>query len=90
MPEAPNAWQCDYCNRLMIPTERKTENWHTKWCSFCRRKIYDVYIGDEGVSDHVLKLVKRIEEDPALSCNLLPSERRAWENYWRKRNGRQS
>lgn len=46
MPEVPNAYKCDYCNTLMEPIEQKTERWHTKWCSACGAKLYDVFIGD--------------------------------------------
>jgi hypothetical protein len=44
MPEVPNAYRCDYCNTLMEPIEVKSERWHTKWCSKCGAKLYDVFI----------------------------------------------
>ena len=47
MPEVPNAYRCDYCQALMEPIEQKTEHWHTKWCSVCYMKLYDVFIGDD-------------------------------------------
>jgi hypothetical protein len=46
MPEVPNAYKCDYCRSLMEPVEQKTDRWHTKWCSVCGAKLYDVFIGD--------------------------------------------
>ena len=46
MPEVPNAYQCDYCHKIMVPMERKDARWHTKWCSCCFMPLYDVFIGD--------------------------------------------
>lgn len=46
MPEMPNAYQCDYCRKLMIPVENKDARWHTKWCSLCGVVLYDVFIGE--------------------------------------------
>jgi hypothetical protein len=45
MGEMPNAWQCDYCRELMVPVEVKDARWHTKWCSKCGAKLYDVFVG---------------------------------------------
>jgi hypothetical protein len=45
MPEV-NAYRCDYCRTLMEPIEKKTDRWHTKWCSACGAKLYDVFIGE--------------------------------------------
>jgi hypothetical protein len=47
MGEVPNAWECDYCGVLMEPIEQKTDRWHTKWCSKCGAKLYDVFVGDD-------------------------------------------
>lgn len=46
MPEVPNAYQCEYCSKIMVPLEQKTDRWHTKWCSKCGMPLYDVFIGD--------------------------------------------
>jgi hypothetical protein len=46
MGEMPNAYQCDYCRKLMIPIEKKDARWHTKWCSLCGVCVYDLFIGD--------------------------------------------
>ena len=45
MPEEPNAYRCDFCHRLMIPVEIKTERWHTKFCSLCGLLLSDIFIG---------------------------------------------
>jgi hypothetical protein len=50
MPEVPNAWKCDYCHTIMVPIERKTERWHTKWCSACGAKLWEVFIGDQSAT----------------------------------------
>jgi Zn finger protein HypA/HybF involved in hydrogenase expression len=47
MPEIPNAYKCDYCHKLMEPIEQKDNRWHTKWCSACGAKLYDVFIGKD-------------------------------------------
>jgi len=49
MGEMPSAWQCDYCRELMVPIERKTDRWHTKWCSKCGAKLWDVFVGESEV-----------------------------------------
>jgi hypothetical protein len=49
MPEVPNAYRCDYCHVLMEPIERNDGQWHTKWCSACGEKLYDVYLGNVSV-----------------------------------------
>lgn len=51
MPEMPNAYQCDYCRKLMIPVENKDARWHTKWCSLCGMLLYDVFIGEGTPED---------------------------------------
>lgn len=48
MPEVPNAYRCDYCNALMEPIEINDGRWHSKWCSVCGAKLWDVYVGDHG------------------------------------------
>jgi hypothetical protein len=47
MPEVPNAYQCDYCRKIMVPLEQETDRWHTKWCSLCHMPLYDVLIGGD-------------------------------------------
>jgi hypothetical protein len=47
MPEVPNAYECEYCHELMEPREEITEQWHTKWCSKCGARLYDVFIGGD-------------------------------------------
>lgn len=47
MPDVPNAYRCDYCHKLMEPVEHKDARWHTKWCSLCGVRLYDVFIGDD-------------------------------------------
>jgi len=54
MGEMPNAYQCDYCRKLMIPIEKKDARWHTKWCSLCGVRLYDVFIGDGEPQPSVL------------------------------------
>lgn len=48
MPEVPNAYKCDYCHVLMEPIEHRDARWHTKWCSQCGVKLYDVFIGNDA------------------------------------------
>jgi hypothetical protein len=54
MGEMPNAYQCDYCRKLMIPIEKKDARWHTKWCSLCGVCVYDVFVGDEAANPNEL------------------------------------
>ena len=101
MPEVPNAYRCDYCHVLMEPIEFKDHRWHTKYCSACHMKLYDVFIGNDASWETMPSreeldaihaeanekwnalpdLIKRIQDDPALSCNLLPHEKRAWQAF---------
>jgi hypothetical protein len=46
MPEVPNAYKCDFCRTLMEPVEKNDGRWHTKWCSACHAKLYDVRLTD--------------------------------------------
>jgi hypothetical protein len=47
MPEVPNAYKCDFCHTLMEPVEKNDGRWHTKWCSVCGAKLWDVFVGDD-------------------------------------------
>lgn len=35
----------------MVPLEEKNGRWHTKWCSACGAKLYDIFIGGDPASD---------------------------------------
>jgi hypothetical protein len=50
MPEVPNAYQCDYCHKIMTPIETKDARWHSKFCSLCGFRFYDVFIGQTPVN----------------------------------------
>lgn len=45
MPEVPNAYKCEFCGKLMVPLEKIDDRWHTRWCSICGTKLYDLFIG---------------------------------------------
>jgi hypothetical protein len=46
MPEVHNAYQCDFCGVLMEPIEIVTLRWHSKYCSKCGRRVFDLFIGE--------------------------------------------
>ncbi len=65
MPEIPSAWKCDYCGTLMEPIERKTDRWHTKWCSVCWAKLHDVFVGGRRTYMTVRELIAELQKcDP--------------------------
>jgi hypothetical protein len=58
MPEVPNAYKCDYCRVIMVPIEKKDERWHTKWCSACGAKLFDLFIGEKPDKNCCFRVVK--------------------------------
>jgi len=53
MPEVSNAYRCDFCHKLMEPVEQNDGRWHTKWCSLCGEKIFDVLLAPKHRHCHV-------------------------------------
>jgi hypothetical protein len=39
------AYKCDACGATAAPIEERSARWHSKWCSVCLTRYYDVFVG---------------------------------------------
>lgn len=42
------AYKCDSCGATAPPIEEIGPRWHSKWCSACLTRYYDVFIGGDA------------------------------------------